>query len=147
VCRAGLRIDGSGLLISVSRGVSSKASQGPGAMGQEARRLRDEINLLREERVEKAVVQVADTIASAVTGAVTSALGLADSSTELKPYQREFISFAIARQVLSFGRFQLKSGRISPYFFNVGRFCSGGCLSTLSRCICGYIPVVKRQFG
>lgn len=139
MCRAGLRIDGSGLLISVSRGVSSKASQGPGAMGQEARRLRDEINLLREERVEKAVVQVADTIASA--------LGLADSSTELKPYQREFISFAIARQVLSFGRFQLKSGRISPYFFNVGRFCSGGCLSTLSRCICGYIPVVKRQFG
>lgn len=102
-------------------------------MGQEARRLRDEINLLREERVEKAVLRVADTIASAVTGAVTSALGLADSSTELKPYQREFISFAIARQVLSFGRFQLKSGRISPYFFNVGRFCTGGCLSTVSR--------------
>lgn len=142
MCRAGLRIDGSGLLLSVSRGISGKASQGPGAMGGEARRLRDEINQLREERVQRAVVQVSETVATVVTDALIATIDLIDSSVAsaftdasrgLKAYQQEFISFAIARQVLSFGRFQLKSGRISPYFFNVGRFCTGGCLSTLSR--------------
>ena len=38
--------------------------------------------------------------------------------TELQPYQREFIEFAVGHEVLRFGRFTLKSGRESPYFFN-----------------------------
>ncbi|NCF11133.1 MAG: orotate phosphoribosyltransferase [Gammaproteobacteria bacterium] len=48
-------------------------------------------------------------------------------------YQREFIRFAIASQVLRFGTFTLKSGRESPYFFNAGLFASGGTLARLGR--------------
>lgn len=44
-----------------------------------------------------------------------------------------FIDFAIAQQVLSFGEFTLKSGRISPYFFNAGRFRTGAALAQLGR--------------
>ena len=46
-------------------------------------------------------------------------------------YKREFIEFAIAEGVLKFGRFKLKSGRNSPYFFNVGGFDSGEALHKL----------------
>ena len=38
----------------------------------------------------------------------------------MEQYQKEFIEFAIEKQVLRFGEFTLKSGRISPYFFNTG---------------------------
>ena len=48
-------------------------------------------------------------------------------------YQREFIEFAIRNQVLRFGEFTLKSGRISPYFFNSGLFNSGGRIARLGR--------------
>lgn len=48
-------------------------------------------------------------------------------------YQREFIEFAIQRGVLRFGEFELKSGRISPYFFNAGLFNSGEALARLGR--------------
>ena len=48
-------------------------------------------------------------------------------------YQREFIAFAIAKDVLRFGQFQLKSGRISPYFFNAGLFNTGTALAKLGR--------------
>lgn len=51
----------------------------------------------------------------------------------MKPYQREFIEFAIAQKVLRFGEFTLKSGRISPYFFNAGLFNSGQALAKLGR--------------
>ena len=40
--------------------------------------------------------------------------------------QRDFIEFSLARKVLKFGQFTLKSGRISPYFFNAGLFNTGG---------------------
>ena len=48
-------------------------------------------------------------------------------------YQREFIEFAIRKEVLRFGEFKLKSGRISPYFFNSGLFNSGGSIARLGR--------------
>lgn len=51
----------------------------------------------------------------------------------MKPFQREFIEFAIARGVLKFGEFTLKSGRKSPYFFNAGLFNRGGDLAKLGR--------------
>lgn len=47
-------------------------------------------------------------------------------------YQRDFIEFAIHRDVLRFGEFTLKSGRTSPYFFNAGLFNSGNDLLRLS---------------
>ncbi|MDX1696086.1 MAG: orotate phosphoribosyltransferase [Ketobacteraceae bacterium] len=52
----------------------------------------------------------------------------------MEAYQREFIDFAIAQNVLRFGEFTLKSGRISPYFFNAGLFQTGAALAKLGGC-------------
>ncbi|PCJ34659.1 MAG: orotate phosphoribosyltransferase [Cellvibrionales bacterium] len=52
----------------------------------------------------------------------------------MKNYQREFIDLALERQVLQFGEFKLKSGRVSPYFFNAGNFNTGRALAVLGRC-------------
>ena len=49
----------------------------------------------------------------------------------MENYQRAFIDFAIERQALRFGSFKLKSGRMSPYFFNTGVFDSGVTLARL----------------
>lgn len=51
----------------------------------------------------------------------------------MQEYQREFIRFALDRQVLRFGEFTLKSGRKSPYFFNAGLFNTGSALGRLGR--------------
>ncbi|MEA1605798.1 orotate phosphoribosyltransferase [Pseudomonas spirodelae] len=51
----------------------------------------------------------------------------------MQAYQRDFIRFAIERGVLRFGQFTLKSGRVSPYFFNAGLFDSGLALAQLGR--------------
>ncbi|MDF1587637.1 MAG: orotate phosphoribosyltransferase [Gammaproteobacteria bacterium] len=51
----------------------------------------------------------------------------------MKPYQHQFIEFALATGVLRFGSFTLKSGRISPYFFNSGLFNTGAKLAELGR--------------
>jgi len=51
----------------------------------------------------------------------------------MQNYQEEFIRFAIERGVLRFGEFQLKSGRVSPYFFNAGLFNSGLALARLGQ--------------
>jgi len=48
-------------------------------------------------------------------------------------YQRQFIDFAVETGVLKFGRFTLKSGRQSPYFFNAGLFDRGAALARLGR--------------
>lgn len=45
----------------------------------------------------------------------------------------DFLRYAIEREVLRFGQFTLKSGRISPYFFNAGLFNTGDALSRLGR--------------
>lgn len=51
----------------------------------------------------------------------------------MKAYQRQFIEFALNKQVLKFGEFTLKSGRKSPYFFNAGLFNTGRDLALLGR--------------
>ncbi|CAH0993142.1 Orotate phosphoribosyltransferase [Sinobacterium norvegicum] len=52
----------------------------------------------------------------------------------MQNYQQDFIDLAIKYSALGFGEFTLKSGRVSPYFFNAGRFDSGAGLAMLGRC-------------
>ncbi len=61
-------------------------------------------------------------------------------------YQTDFIELARQHDVLKFGEFTLKSGRISPYFFNAGAFCSGGALAQLGRCYAERIVESGVQF-
>ncbi|MDM8564985.1 orotate phosphoribosyltransferase [Candidatus Halobeggiatoa sp. HSG11] len=51
----------------------------------------------------------------------------------MQTYQQDFLEFAIQQKVLRFGDFTLKSGRISPYFFNIGLFNTGSALAQLGR--------------
>jgi orotate phosphoribosyltransferase len=53
--------------------------------------------------------------------------------TAMQDYQREFLRFSLDVGVLRFGEFTLKSGRLSPYFFNTGLFNTGGSLARLGR--------------
>jgi len=51
----------------------------------------------------------------------------------MQDYQKDFIDFALGCDVLRFGEFTLKSGRISPYFFNAGLFNTGEMLAKLGQ--------------
>ena len=48
-------------------------------------------------------------------------------------FRQEFIEFALAQNVLRFGEFKTKAGRVSPYFFNAGLFNDGAALDRLSK--------------
>lgn len=56
----------------------------------------------------------------------------------------DFIHLALDNHVLKFGEFVLKSGRISPYFFNAGLLATGEMLSLLAR---GYADALAAQMG
>ncbi len=51
----------------------------------------------------------------------------------MQSYKKDFLDFAIEADVLRFGEFTLKSGRISPYFFNAGLFNTGSHLARLGK--------------
>lgn len=51
----------------------------------------------------------------------------------MQTHQRQFIEFALKYQALRFGEFKLKSGRLSPYFFNMGVFQDGLALAELGK--------------
>jgi orotate phosphoribosyltransferase len=52
----------------------------------------------------------------------------------MEDHQRRFLELAVARDALRFGQFELKSGRVSPYFFNLGALNTGQALAELGRC-------------
>ncbi len=61
-------------------------------------------------------------------------------------YSQSFIKFAIDNGVLSFGKFLTKAGRISPYFFNAGKFNSGSALWQLAQFYAQHIISQKIEF-
>ena len=107
--KTSLRPDGLGILLPVSRGISRDADPGAAAV-----KLRDAINVARAAALAKPDA------------------GIAAGST-LAPYQAEFIEMAMDLGVLKFGSFTLKSGRVSPYFFNAGLFRTGSSLGRLGQ--------------
>lgn len=64
----------------------------------------------------------------------------------MQDYQHDFLDFAISRGVLRFGEFTLKSGRVSPYFFNAGLFDSGAALARLGRYYAAALVDADLQF-
>ena len=51
----------------------------------------------------------------------------------MEQYQNDFVDFMLEIGALKFGEFTLKSGRVSPYFFNAGQFNQGNHLSRLGQ--------------
>ena len=65
--------------------------------------------------------------------------------------KRQFIELSIRFGALKFGEFTLKSGRVSPYFFNAGVFSTGEAMATLGACYAdaakGIIDEIDGLFG
>ena len=62
----------------------------------------------------------------------------------MEKYQTEFLELCIANDVLMFGNFTLKSGRVSPYFFNAGKLNNGMLLEKLASSLA---QLIIKEFG
>lgn len=52
----------------------------------------------------------------------------------MQAYKQDFLALALEHRALKFGEFTLKSGRMSPYFFNLGAIASGAAMARLAHC-------------
>jgi len=82
--------------------------------------------------------------AHAAVGALPT--GSLNWRSDMHDYQQEFVKLALAHKALRFGSFTLKSGRVSPYFFNAGLFNDGAALSTLGKCYAAALLASGQQF-
>lgn len=64
----------------------------------------------------------------------------------MKDFQKDFLEFVIANNILRFGEFTLKSGRVSPYFFNAGLFNTGSKLAFLANCYAAAIADLETNY-
>lgn len=70
----------------------------------------------------------------------------ASEPTALKPYAASLISLALSHDILLFGSFTLKSGRVSPYFYNAGLFHSGFLLTAIGSAFAAAINDAGLEF-
>lgn len=64
----------------------------------------------------------------------------------MKNYQKAFLHFVIENSILRFGEFHLKSGRVSPYFFNAGLFSTGSKLGFLAQSYAAAIADLTQDY-
>lgn len=111
----GLRMDGLGLLIPISRGISRADSP--------------------KDAIENFSKQVNDTRTKFLENASEESKSKKGKieTNNIEQYQIDFFKLSLKCGVLRFGDFTLKSGRKSPYFFNAGLYNTGSALADLGR--------------
>ena len=135
----GMNQKGSGLIVPISRGISTQPN--PKLAAQE---FHQQIQTMRNQRL--AEYNNNNSNSNNNSSSSTNEASIASTATlssappppppptdepQLLDHQREFIQFSIQQKVLQFGTYTLKSGRVSPYFFNAGLFHTGYALYQL----------------